>query len=404
MHNYRKINNDLYYIGANDRKISLFESVYPVLDGVSYNSYLLKDDKTVLFDTVDKHERTQFFENLEAVLGDKPLDYLLINHLEPDHSALIKDVIEKYNNIKIICNQKIKDMLFQFFELESDKTPEFVVVKEGDVINTGNHELTFVMAPMVHWPEVMVTYDKTDKTLFSADAFGSFGALDGNIFDNEVQFNEKISEYRRYYTNIVGKYGLQVNNLLNKAKNLEIKTICPLHGLILRENISYLVEKYSLWANYKPEINSVLIAYSSVYGATQNAAEILASKLAQMNVKNIKVYDVSKTHSSYVLSDAFKYSHIVLATTTYNNNIFVTMEHFINDLIKHNLGNRTFALIENGSWAPNCACSIINELKDLKGTRILDNKVTLKSTLKTAQESELDNLAKLIFDDIQLIH
>lgn len=404
MHNTRQINKDLYYIGVSDRKISIFESFYPLYEGVSYNSYLLKDEKTVLFDTVDKHERTRFFENLEFVLGDKPLDYLVVNHLEPDHSALIEDVVKKYNNIQIICNQKTKDMLYQFFAFNEQNSPKFVVVQEGDVFNTGSHELTFIMAPMVHWPEVMVTYDKTDKILFSADAFGSFGALNGNIFDCEVDIADKINEYRRYYTNIAGKYGLQVNNLLKKASNLEIEMICPLHGLILKDNIPLLVDKYSHWANYKPEINSVLITYSSVYGATENASSVLASKLAQLGVRNIKMYDVSKTHSSYVLSDAFKYSHIVLATTTYNNNIFVTMENFINDIIHHNLQNRTFALIENGSWVPNCACSIADKLAKLKGTKIIEDKLTLKSTLKSNQEAELDKLAKSIFDDINLKH
>lgn len=398
MKNIRNITNDLYYIGCSDRRLNLFENVYPVPDGASFNSYLLKDEKTVLFDTVDKNCAAQFFDNLDALLEDKPLDYIVVNHLEPDHSALIKDVIEKYPNIKIICNQKTRSMMYQFFEFKFDIESNFLVVKEGDVVNTGNHELTFVMAPMVHWPEVMMTFDKTLGALFSADAFGSFGAICGNIFDNETEIN--IDEYRRYYTNIVGKYGPQVNALLKKAANLGIKTICPLHGLIIKENISKLIELYLKWANYEPEIKSVLIAYASVYGGTQNAAEALAYKLADLGIKNIKMYDVSKTHRSYILSDAFKYSHIAIATTTYNNNIFVNMDHFISDLVKHNLQNRTFAIIENGSWACNCGEAVKNELEKLKGSNILDNKITIKSAPKNSQVEEIEALAKLIVDDL----
>ena len=399
MKNIQNITSDLLYIGASDRKLSLFEAVYPVVDGVSYNSYLLIDEKTVLFDTVDKHCETQFFENLKAGLNGKKLDYFVINHLEPDHSALIKKVIEKYPSLKLICNAKTKQMLYQFFEFDFDIESNFEIVKEGDILKTGKHELTFVFAPMVHWPEVMTTYDKTDKILFSADAFGSFGALSGNIFDDEVDIN--LNEYRRYYTNIVGKYGAQVNMLLNKVSNLEIKMICPLHGVILKENISLLLEKYSLWANYKPEINSVLIAYASVYGGTQNGVEILATKLAQKGLKNIKMYDVSMVHHSFILSDAFKYSHIVLASPTYNNCIFVKMEQFINDLVSHNLQNRTFAIIENGSWAANSGNTMKNMLEQLKGSNFIENRLTIKSTLKTNQEVELENLADEITMNIK---
>ena len=400
MENIRKITDDLYYIGCNDRRISLFESVYPVPEGVSYNSYLLKDEKTVLFDTVDKSCASQFFENIESLLSDKPLDYMIINHLEPDHSAMIKCVVEKFPNVKIVCNEKIKQMIYQFFEFKNDIENNFKIVKEGDILSTGNHEFTFVMAPMVHWPEVMVTYDITTKTMFSADAFGSFGALNGNIFDDEVDFDSLIDEYRRYYTNIVGKYGVQVQALFKKASNIEIETVCPLHGLIIRKNFNKITEYYLKWAKYEPEVNSVLIPYTSVYGNTQNVAEILASKLADKGVKNIKLYDVSATHDSYVLSDCFKYSHIIIATTTYNNNIFVNMENFIHDLINHNLQNRTFAIIENGSWAPNCGSAIKNELEKLKDCKIIDKKVTIKSSIKQAQKTEIDELAESIIFDL----
>ena len=403
MKNIKKITDDLYYIGCSDRRIALFENVYPVDDGVSYNTYFLKDDKTVLFDTIDKHVAEQFFENLEYLLDGKTLDYLFLHHLEPDHGALIKEVIEKYPSVKIVANAKIKQMLFQFFEFKKDIENNFHIVKEGDTIKTGKHEFTFYMAPMVHWPEVMVSYDKTDMILFSADAFGSFGALNGNIFDDEVNFMEKIPEYRRYYSNIVGKYGTQVNMLLNKAKNLEIEMICPLHGLIIRKNIAKMFEKYILWSNYIPEEKSVLIVYASVYGGTQNAAEVLSYKLSDLGVKNMKIYDVSKTHRSFILSDAFKYSHIVIASTTYNNSIFVNMEHFISDIIKHNLQHRTYAIIENGSWACNCGASIKDRLSELKGSNFIKSKLTIKSSIKNSQEAEVENLAKEIkqsFDDL----
>ena len=396
MKNIKKITDDLYYIGCSDRRIALFENVYPVDDGVSYNTYFLKDDKTVLFDTIDKHVAEQFFENLEYLLNGKTLDYLFLHHLEPDHGALIKEVIEKYPSVKIVANAKIKQMLFQFFEFKKDIENNFHIVKEGDTIKTGKHEFTFYMAPMVHWPEVMVSYDKTDMILFSADAFGSFGALNGNIFDDEVNFMEKIPEYRRYYSNIVGKYGTQVNMLLNKAKNLEIEMICPLHGLIIRKNIAKMFEKYILWSNYIPEEKSVLIVYASVYGGTQNAAEVLSYKLSDLGVKNMKIYDVSKTHRSFILSDAFKYSHIVIASTTYNNGIFVNMEHFISDIIKHNLQHRTYAIIENGSWACNCGASIKDRLSELKGSNFIKSKLTIKSSIKNSQEAEVENLAKEI--------
>ncbi len=394
MNNIRKLAEDLYYIGVSDRKIALFENVYPVKDGMSYNSYFLDDEKTVLFDTVDKACSGQFFDNVDSILNSRILDYLVINHLEPDHSALIKDVIKKYPKIKIVCNQKAKQMLYQFFEFDEDIENNFYIVKEGDSLNTGKHTLSFYMAPMVHWPETMVTYDIYNKTLFSADAFGSFGAINGNIFDLEVDFKDRLSEYRRYYSNIVGKYGVQVNMLLNKAKNLDINIICPLHGLVIKDNIDLLFEKYNLWANYKPERDSVLIAYASVYGGTQNAVEILANELSKLGVKNIKMYDVSHTHSSYIISDIFEYSKIVLASTTYNNSIFVKMENLINDIIHHNVQNRKFAIIENGSWACCCGDLIKDYLSKLKNIDFIGEKINIKSSLKKLQEDEIKLLAK----------
>ena len=391
MKNIRKINSDLLYIGCSDRRLQLFESAYPVPRGVSYNSYLLLDDKTVLFDTVDKTCACQFFENLAAGLDGRKLDYLVVHHMEPDHAALIQEVVRKYPEVKIVCTAKTQAMIKQFFEFDIDSYS--MSVKEGDILNTGKHELTFIMAPMVHWPEVMVTYDKTTATLFSADAFGSFGAINGNLFDDEVNWErDYLDEARRYYTNIVGKYGMQVQMLLKKAATLDIKTICPLHSLIIRKNIGLFVEKYDKWSSYTPEEKGVMIAYSSVYGGTENTVEILAAKLADKGVKNIKIHDVSFTDHSEVLADAFKYSNIILATTTYNAGIFESMQNLIHSLVSHNLQNRKYTLIENGSWAATCGLQMRTELEKLKGSEFVTDQLCLKSTLKNNQLNDIDNV------------
>ncbi len=396
MYNTKEITPDLFWVGANDRRIALFESVYPVPTGVSYNSYLLMDEKTVLLDTVDRAVTHQFMENVEHVLNGRHLDYLIINHMEPDHCAEIPTIVAKYPDIKIVCNAKTQTMIKQFFNFNFEEN-QYMIVKEGDTLNTGKHNLTFVFAPMVHWPEVMVTYDTTDKILFSADAFGAFGAIDGNIFADEVDYDHRyMDEARRYYTNIVGKYGPQVQALLKKAAGIDIKMICPLHGYIWRKNLDVFIDKYLKWSSYTPETNSVLIAYASVYGGTQNAAEILATKLANRGVKDIKMYDVSTTHLSYILSDAFKYSHIVFASTTYNNGIFVNMENLLHDVVAHNLQNRKIAVIENGSWAPTCGKLMTELLSKLKNTEFISSNVIIKSAVKQDKEEELDNLAQAI--------
>ena len=397
MQNIRNITKDLIYIGCSDRKSSLFESAYPIKNGISYNSYLLMDNKTVLFDGVDKVCDIQFFENLDGALNGKNLDYFVIHHLEPDHSALIGEIIKKYPDIQIVTTQKAVNMINQFFEIESLNV---VVVKEGDTLEIGKHKLSFYLAPMVHWPEVMVSYDSFDKILFSADAFGSFGAINGNLFDDEVEFSSKIPEYSRYYTNIVGKYGLQVNNLLNKAKNLDIKMICPLHGLILRKNIDEVVKKYYSWANYQPTVKSALLLYASVYGNTQNTAEIIATELSKAGIKDIKMHDVSISDHSTIISDVFNYSHIVMLSTTYNNAIFVSMENLIREIVNHNIQNKTFAIVENGSWAPVSGDLIKKELETIKNTKFIENKLTVKSALKSAQTDEIKTFIKAIADDI----
>ncbi len=391
MYNIRNLKNDLFYIGCSDRRLQLFESAYPIPDGISYNSYLLKDEKTVLFDTVDKCCSCQFFKNLEATLDGKKLDYLVVQHMEPDHAALIKDVKRLYPDVKIVCTAKAQTMIKQFFDFDIDSC--IIQVKEGDILKTGTHELQFIMAPMVHWPEVMVTYDKTTKSLFSADAFGSFGAINGNLIDKEVHWERDfLDEYRRYYTNIVGKYGLQVQMLLKKVAALDIHTIYPLHGLIIKENIALLIDKYNKWSTYTPEENCVLIAYTSVYGGTESAVEILAGKLADIGIKNIKMFDLAFTHHSKVLAEAFKASHIILATTTYNAGVFESMQSFIHSLVTHNLQNRKYVLIENGSWAATCGSQIKTELEKLKGSEILTDTLCLKSTLKKEQLTELENV------------
>ena len=401
MHNTRKINQDLYWVGANDRKIALFESAYPVPTGVSYNSYIISDEKTALLDTVDKAVSHQFMENIEHVLGGKSPDYLIINHMEPDHCAEIQTIVNKFPSIKIVCNAKTQQMIGQFFDFNLPQD-RWHIVKEGDSLELGKHKLTFYMAPMVHWPEVMVTYDETDKILFSADAFGAFGAIDGNLFADEVDYdNRYMDESRRYYTNIVGKYGVQVQALLKKAANLDIQMICPLHGYILRKNLDKFIEKYQKWSTYEPEIKSVLIAYSSVYGGTQNAAEILSAKLADNGVKDIKMYDVSTVHPSYVLSDAFKYSHLVFASTTYNMGIFVSMENLLHDITAHNLQNRKVAVINNGSWAPVCGNLMCDLVSQWKNTQIIGSALNIKSTVKDINEQELENLAKELVATMQ---
>ena len=402
MYNIRNIKDDLVYIGCSDHRLKLFESAYPIPNGVSYNSYLLLDEKTVLFDTVDKHCFDSFFENLKAALGDRTLDYLVVQHMEPDHASLISWVKTLYSDVKIVCTAKTQAMIKQFFDFDIDSCS--LVVKEGDVLNTGKHELQFVMAPMVHWPEVMVTYDKTDKILFSADAFGSFGAINGSLYDNAPDWKcTYIDEARRYYTNIVGKYGPQVQMLLKKAATLDIKLICPLHGLLIKENIGTFVEKYDKWSTYTPEEKGVLIAYSSVYGGTENAVEILAAKLADKGVNNIELCDVSFTHHSEILAKAFKYSHIVLASTTYNAGVFESMQAFIHSLVSHNLQNRKFVLLENGSWAATCGSQMKTELEKLKSVEILTDCFSVKSKLKENQLTELDNVVITIENSLNLI-
>ena len=398
MYNYRKIQDDLYWVGANDRRLAMFEGVYSVPDGVSYNSYVLLDDKTVLFDTVDKAVAKVFFENVAAVLGGRDLDYVFVHHMEPDHSAVLEDLVLRYPNVKIVCNMATRNMIKQFFDFELDS--RWVEAKEGEVFSTGRHNFCFVKAPMVHWPEVMVSFDTTDGILFSADAFGTFGALNGALFADEVDFDrDYLDEARRYYTNIVGKYGQQVTTLLTKAAMLDIKMVCPLHGFVWRKNIGYFIDKYLHWASYTPEETGVMIAYASVYGNTENAVEILAVKLREKGIKT-RIFDVSVTPASDIVAAAFRYSHLVFASTTYNAGIFVCMEALLSDLVAHNLQNRTVALLENGSWAPTSGNLMRNMLSKCKNMNILDTGLTIRSSLKASQLPQLEAVADALAADI----
>lgn len=391
MYCYRKVTDDLYWIGGNDRRLALFEGVYQIPRGVSYNSYLLMDEKTVLLDTVDKAVKGVFFENIEKVLDGRKLDYLVVHHMEPDHSEAIWEVVMRYPEVKIVCNAKIAQMMKQFFSFDVDA--RVVLVKEGNTFHTGKHNLVFVSAPMVHWPEVMVSYDTTDKILFSADAFGTFGALNGALFADEVDFpRDYLDEARRYYTNIVGKYGVQVQALLKKAATLDIQMICPLHGFVWRKDIGWYLDKYMHWSSYTPEEQGVVIAYASIYGNTANAADLLACRLRERGVRT-EVFDVSVTPASEIIAAAFKYSHLVFAAPTYNSGVFVTMEALLMDLAEHNIQNRTVAFMENGTWAATSARQMGAMLEKCKNLTVLEQKVTIKSSLKEQQMAEIEALA-----------
>lgn len=400
MHCVKKVTDDLYWIGGSDRRLSLFENVYPIPRGVSYNSYVLLDEKTVLLDTVDASISGLFFENLEYVLNGRTLDYLIVNHMEPDHCAVIGEVVRRYPDVKLVCNAKTVPMLKQFFNFPvEDRT---VIVKEMDTLCTGKHTVAFVMAPMVHWPEAMVSYDTVDKILFSADGFGTFGAINGNLFADEVNFERDwLDDARRYFINIVGKYGVQVQNLLKKAATLEIKMICPLHGPVWRENLGWFIEKYDTWSSYKPEDQAVMIAYASIYGNTENAAEILASKLADKGVKNIAMYDVSVTDPSVIVSESFRCSHLVFAAPSYNGGIFTKMETVLSELKAHSLQNRTVAIMENGTWAPVAGRQMREIFAGMTNIELLEEGVTIRSAVKEAQEESLEALAEKIASSLQ---
>lgn len=382
-----KITNSIKYIGVNDKDIDLFESQYKVPNGMSYNSYLIMDDKITIMDTVDKRASNEWMDNLEKALNGKTPEYLVISHLEPDHSANIKAITEKYPNIKLVGNEMTFKMLPQFFEIENIESRK-IVVKENDTLNIGKHTLQFIMAPMVHWPEVMCTYDSLDKVLFTADGFGKFGTLDTD--------EDWTCEARRYYFNIVGKYGMQVQNLLKKVSNLDIKIICPLHGPVLNENLNYYINKYDIWSSYKPEDEGIFIACSSIHGNTYKACEILKEMLEKQGAKKVILKDLTRCDMAEALEDAFRYDKMILASSTYNMGIFTPMLNFLNELKGKNYQNRTIGIIENGTWAPSagkCINDIISTFKDIK---IIEPMVTIKTTLNDESKLKLEELANNI--------
>ena len=403
MYCVRNVTDDLYWVGANDHRLALFENVHPIPRGVSYNSYLLLDKKTVLFDTVDWSGCRQLIENLEYLLKDRPLDYLLINHMEPDHGGSIEEVLLRWPKVRIISTEKAFMFMRQFgFRIDSH---EQIEVKEGDTFSFGDHNVTFVGAPMVHWPEAMVTFDTTNGVLFSADAFGTFGALDGKLFADEVNFDRDwLDDARRYLTNIVGKYGPHIQLLLKKAGGIldQIKYICPLHGPVWRKDLMYFIDKYDKWSRYEPEEKGVMIAYASMYGNTEAAAQALAAKLCDRGMTNVWVYDVSNTHVSTLISESFRLSHIVLASVTYNLGIYPVMHDFLLDMKALNVQNRTVALIENGSWAVRSGDLMQKFLEEeMKGMNVLSERLSMASSLLPEKSTELDVLADAILDSMK---
>lgn len=395
----KKITEDLTWVGGNERRLAMFEGVYSVPRGVSYNAYLLMDEKTVLFDTVDKSVSDVFFENVAHTLEGRKLDYIIVQHMEPDHSATLEALCARYPEVKVICNAKTLQMIQQFFVF--DVASRAQLVGEGDTLETGRHTLHFVMAPMVHWPEVMVTFDAADGILFSADAFGCFGALNGAIFADEVDFErDYLDEARRYYTNIVGKYGTQVQALLKKASALDIRMICPLHGFVWRNRIGDFVEKYLKWSSYTPEKNGVMIAYASVYGNTGLAAEIVASRLRDRGIET-EMFDVSVTPASEIVAAAFKWSHLLFASTTYNAGIFVTMEALLADLTAHNIQNRTVAFIENGSWAATSGKLMHAYFEKCRDIEFVSDTLSVRSALKAEQMEDIHALVLALAGSVQ---
>jgi flavorubredoxin len=394
LNSYRLVTDDLYWVGVDDHRLALFENMHPIQEGVSYNSYVLLDEQTVLFDTVDWSKGQDFFDNVESLLNGRKLDYIIVNHMEPDHAATLGEMMLHHPEATVVSNAKAVQFMKQFGFAVEGKTH---IIKEGDILDTGKHKLTFVMAPMVHWPEAMVTYDTTNGALFSADAFGTFGALNGRLFNDELLFDRDwLDEARRYYTNIVGKYGNNTQKLLKKAAGLDIKYICPLHGPVWRSDFNYFIDKYDLWSRYEPEKEGVMIVYGSMYGHTEAAVAELAAKLSAKGMNHMKVFDVSKQHVSYLIANAFKYSHIVLASVTYNLGIFPPMAAFLDDMKALNLQNRKVSIIENGTWAIKSGDKMQEKLDAMKNMTLIGDRVTIQSAMTAENEAQLDALADAI--------
>lgn len=378
------ISDSIKYIGADDTTLDLFESQYIVPNGVSYNSYIIMDEKIAVMDTVDQRKTDEWFDNLNKALDGKTPDYLVVSHLEPDHAANIQNFVEKYPTAKLVLSMKAKAMMPQFFEIDN-LDDICITVKEGDALELGEHKLTFIMAPMVHWPEVMVEYEEKEKILFSADGFGKFGALSAD--------EDWTCEARRYYFNIVGKYGVPVQTLLKKAANLDIKTICPLHGPILKENLGYYIDKYNTWSSYQPEDEGVLVAYASIHGNTEKAAKLIAKTLEEKGAPKVAITDLTRDDMAEAIEDAFRYSKLIIAASSYDGGVFPPMEDFLNRLSHKAYQNRTVGLVENGSWAPCAAIAMKGFVENMKNITICDNTVTIKSTLKDA---DMDSVSALV--------
>lgn len=400
MHCVQNITPDIFWVGGGDRRLERFENMFPLPNGVSYNSYIIKDEKIALMDTVDASITRQFFENIEYVLGDKKLDYLVINHMEPDHCANIGELLIRYPNVKIVGNKKTFQFISQFYDF--DISNNMIEISEGDEIFLGKHTLRFFLAPMVHWPEAMFSYEKSEGILFSADAFGSFGAFTGNLFADETDIeNLYIDEYRRYYSNIVGKYGPQVQNVLKKLAGVNINMICPLHGPIWRENLPFILDKYNLWSTYTPEKSGVVLFYGSMYGNTENTVSLLANLLSQKGIKDLRIHDVSKTNPSYIISDVFKYSHMVIASPTYNNGLYLPMESLIHEMAALNIQKRKASIIGNGSWAPVADKRILQLVSEMKNMEIVGTPLVIHSSLKEEQLPALKELAEAIYQSME---
>ncbi len=379
-----KVTESIIYVGVNDKEMDLFENQYTTPNGISYNSYIILDEKIAIMDTVDARKTDEWMQNIEKVLADKKPDYLVVSHMESDHSDNIANLMNKYPEMKVVGNTQIFKMINQFFDIEVGERG--VTVKEGDVLDLGKHKLQFISAPMVHWPEVMMSYEQTEKVLFSADGFGKFGTLDTD--------EEWACEARRYYFNIVGKYGANVQTLLKKAENLDIQIICPLHGPILDENLSYYIEKYDIWSSYRPEEEGVLVAYASIHGNTEKVAKKIAEILKQKGAKKVAITDLARDDVAEAVEDAFKYDKMVVASSTYNMGIFPPMEHFLLHLKAKNYQNRKVAIIENGSWAPASGKLMKNMFEQMKDITICENMITIKSAMKNENISEMEKLAE----------
>ncbi|MDO4383448.1 MAG: FprA family A-type flavoprotein [Eubacteriales bacterium] len=399
MYCYTKIQDDMYWIGGNDRKLSMFEGAIPMTEGMSYNSYFVDDEKTVVLDTADDSVSRVFHDNLEHLLGDRPLDYVIVNHVEPDHSASLCELVRRHPEVKIVATSKIKNMLKNYVSWNIDDN--FQQIDEGDELSTGKHVFTFVNTPMVHWPEVMMTYEKTTGTLFSADAFGIFGAHDGNIFADCYDFERDWLPYaRRYYTTIVGKFGKFTLGALKKAGTLDIKMICPLHGYIIRKDFEKYLNAYTAWGSYEAEEQGVLVLYASPYGNTQNAAEILASEMAANGVAKMKIMDVSHTDPMYILPEVFRFSNLVIATTTYNGDMFIKMEEALTEMRSMGVSNKKVSIIQSGSWAPTAGKKVQEMMDQLKGIEYVGDVVTVKGTVKEDSRAALETLAKEIAESL----